>query len=390
MDTDRFILACAMAEPTARAAAAVELPAGTDAPRELLLLPAGRIETRPHDSREAWHNTDAEAVVAASREMRSPLPIDYDHQTQFVPQNGQPAPAAGWIRNLFARGGEVWGEVEWTERGRQAVASREYRFISPTFLYEMASRKVKRIIGAGLTNSPAFFMEAIASAQRAESDMDLEKLRKALGLAKDATEEQILAAASAAAASHTAIAAAARAFGLEEGATADRVAAAATASASGMAAIAKAAGLERTARPETIATAVAVARAGSGDPDPARFVPRSEFDALSERLNGIETGTAEAKATAAVDDAVKAGKVTPAQRDWALGYARNDLAGFEAYAAATPVIVEPGPIVDSARPPGDPNADLNREELAVCRATGIEPEAFKASRKALMEEELLR
>ena len=271
--------------------------------------------------------------------------IDYDHQTQFVPQTGRAAPAAGWIKRLFARAGAVWGEVQWTDRGRAAVESGEYRFISPTFLYEKASRKVTRITGAGLVNSPAFFMEAIASAQTMEDSMNLEKLRKALGLAKDATEEQILAAASAAAASHTAIAAAAKAFGLEDGSTGEQVTAAATASVAGMTAIAKAAGLEEAAKPDAIATAVAAARAGTGggDPDPEKFVPRSEFNALSERLKGIETAGAEATATAAVDAAVRAGKVTPGQRDWALGYARKDLAGFQAYAEAAPAIVEPGP-----------------------------------------------
>ncbi len=51
-----------------------------------------------------------------------------------------------------------------------------------------------------------------------------------------------------------------------------------------------------------MAQAVATATAG-GDPDPKSFVPRAEFDRVSERLNTLETGTAEAKATAAVDAA---------------------------------------------------------------------------------------
>ena len=76
MEPGTFILACAMADTTAVAAAGVELPAGGEAPREILLMPAGRIETRPHDSRAAWHNPDADAVIAASQAMRSDLPID--------------------------------------------------------------------------------------------------------------------------------------------------------------------------------------------------------------------------------------------------------------------------------------------------------------------------
>ena len=382
MDRDRLILSCAMADTTARAAAAVELPGG--APGELLLMPAGRVDTRPHDSRAAWSNPDADAVVSASREMRSDLPIDYDHQTQFAPKNGQPAPAAGWIKELFTRAGAVWGRVEWTSRARAALEAGEYRFISPTFMYRPSDRRVTRITGAGLTNSPAFFMEAIASAQDEEGSMDLEKLRKALGLAKDATEEQILAAASAAAAAVTALAGVATTFGLEEGAAADQVTAAATASAQGMTAIAKAAGLEEAAKPDAIATAVARSNTG-GDPDPTKFVPRAEFDRVSQRLTSLETASVEEKATAAVDRAIRAGKFPPATREHYLSHARRDLQDFEALAAATPVLIEPGPLMDDRRP--DPDAALTKDELAVCRAMGIKPEDFKAERKRMAEAE---
>lgn len=387
MEPETLILACAMAEATARAAAAVEIPAGAGAPGEIMLMPPGRVETRPNDSRKAWSNPDAEAVVAASQQMRSDLPIDYDHQTQFAQTNGQPAPAAGWIRKLFARAGAVWGEVEWTERGRQAVETREYRFISPTFLFEKASRKVKLITGAGLTNNPALFMEALASAQEGDPDMDLEKLRKALGLSNDATVEQILAAATAAAAAQTAIVTVAKTLGLEDGATADQVTEAATAATAGMTEIAKAAGLEGAAKPGAIATAVAAARAGGSDPDPTRFVPRAEFERVSGRVTELETAGVEEKATAAVDTAIRAGKFPPTTREHYLKHARRDLQDFEALAAATPAMLETGALMDDRRPPADPDAELTKDELTVCRAMGIKPEDYKATRKAMAEAE---
>lgn len=62
----------------AKAAAATELPRG-GLPTEILLVPAGEVRTRPHDGRPAWHNPDAQAVVAATKEMGTDLPIDYDH-----------------------------------------------------------------------------------------------------------------------------------------------------------------------------------------------------------------------------------------------------------------------------------------------------------------------
>lgn len=76
-------------------------------------MPAGTVETRPHDDREAWHNPDAEAVAAASRALAADMAIDYEHLGELTRNNGQPAPAAGWIKRVFARDGAVWGEVDW-------------------------------------------------------------------------------------------------------------------------------------------------------------------------------------------------------------------------------------------------------------------------------------
>ena len=52
-----------------------------------------------------------------------------------------------------------------------------------------------------------------------------------------------------------------------------------------------------------------------------------------------------AKVERAVDDAVKAGKVTVAQRPAALAFAKADLASFEAFAAAAPRVVPVVPVI---------------------------------------------
>ena len=344
-----------------RAATSIELPADGDPPQEILLLPAGTIETRPHDGREAWHNPDADAVVAATSELRLDLAIDYEHQSARAERNGQPAPAAGWIKRVFARDGAVWGEVEWTKRAADHITSREYRFISPTFLYHQKTRVVQRLVGAALTNDPALYMQAVARAetppQDQEESMDLEQLRKALGLSKDANDEAILAATEAA-----------------------------TAAATGLKAVAKAAGLEDTAKPPEIEAAV-TASASTSSGDPGRFVPREEYDRTAEALNILQAERVEEKATAAVDAAVEAGKISPAQRNWALGYARKDLDGFKGYASSAPVIIAPGRISGlNGHPRRDPEADLDSKELGVCKTMGLDPAQFKETRKRVLLE----
>lgn len=367
-----------------RAALAAELPAGKP-PSELLLLPAGTIPTRPHDSRAPWHNPDAAAVVAATRELALDLPIDYEHQGERSKDNGQPAPAAGWIRRVFVRDGAVWGEVEWTERAAAMIEAREYRFVSPEFMYEKATRRVAMIVGAALTNNPAMYMRAIASQTEEESEMDLEKLRKALNLAATATEAEILAAATAAALAAAELGRTATALGLEEGAEPATVTATATAAAAGRKAIARAAGLDENARADEVETAVKTAKASAGaggEPDPAAFVPRAEFDRVQDRLTAVETTGSEERATAAVDQAVKDGKITPASRDWALGYARKDADGFAEFVKGAPKILQDGRVAPAADPSGDGDT-LTAEEKAVCRATGVSEKDFLESRKAL-------
>ena len=82
-----------------------------------------------------------------------PLPVDYDHGSVVPKGNGS---AAGWITELQARDNGIWGKVEWTEAGRKAVASREYRFISPVIGFDGNNKQDISIIdSAALTNKPA-------------------------------------------------------------------------------------------------------------------------------------------------------------------------------------------------------------------------------------------
>ena len=114
--------------------------------------------------------------------------------------------------------------------------------------------------------------------------------------------------------------------------------------------------------------------------DPDEYVPRAEFDAAAKTLAELQQHTALAKATAAVDTAIAAGKITPAQRDWALSYASTNTAGFDDYVRAAPVIVQPG-TVGADKTAMDPAAALTEDEKAVCTALGIAADKFKESKQ---------
>ncbi len=346
---------------------AAALPEAAEPPGEILLMPAGAVLFRAHDGRMPVINPDPDDVVGATMALRGAggvdLVVDYEHQTQLAQWNGQPAPAAGWIERVFARDGAVWGAVRWTARAAEMIAAREYRYISPTFLHDSETRRVLVIVGAALVNDPALHMTALARAalaragaeggdtdKQGRSDMNLEELRAALGLGAEADEAAILTAAAAAHQASTTLGETLQALALDEG-----------------------------AGPEAI---LAAARAGPGgvvsDPDPNRFVPRAEFDRVTARLNTVESERGAERALAAVDAATQAGKIAPAQRDWALAYAGKDPAGFDAFVAAAAVILPQGEVMGEPAPLREAGG-LTEAELAVCRATGISAEAFTRS-----------
>lgn len=355
------------------AANAAELvPAvGGGAPDWVHLMPVGAIATV--DGR-AWSNPDPAAVIAASRAGGRDLAIDYDHAMDLSKGAGLPAPAAGWVKDLQLRADGIWGRVEWTERGKAAVAAKEWRYLSPVFTFEKVGGRVLRILRAALTNDPAIVdLAALAARQNQTGEAPMneatrKRLAALLGLAEAATVAEI----------ETALASAS--LVKAETATATAIAQATAAVSTALAPIAKAAGLAETAKPAEIAEAVTKAIAAAGNPDPAKYVPIAVVTDLQGRLSKLESGAATATATAAVDAAMTAGKVSPAMRDWALALATKDRPAFDAFLSAQPAIVTPGRTVT-----GNPDADrpLDEADRAICTQMGLDPKAFAASRKDL-------
>jgi hypothetical protein len=54
----------------ASVACQAELKASGGEPERVLLLPRGKVQTRPDDTRESWTLDDPETVIAATRELR--------------------------------------------------------------------------------------------------------------------------------------------------------------------------------------------------------------------------------------------------------------------------------------------------------------------------------
>ena len=138
-----------------------ELPSTGAVPDWIQLLPPGPNVTGK-DGR-VWRY-DAATVVAAFNARQRPIPLDWEHSSSHRAPQGLDAPAAGWIVELAARADGIWGRVEWTERGRQQVVSREYKFVSPAFLQNATTGEISEIVHAGLTNQPNLPLMALNQA----------------------------------------------------------------------------------------------------------------------------------------------------------------------------------------------------------------------------------
>lgn len=322
-------------------------------PEWIQLLPAGSFKGR--DGRGPYRVKDAAALAAASIQAAGGrLPIDENHQIDTGMKAGAAAPARGWIVELQARGGEVWGRVEWTPTGRVLVEEKAYRGISPAFVHSKGG-DVLQVLRAALTNDPNLPIATLHNRQ--EPDVDLKALRAALGLADDADEAAILAAAE---------------TGRNAVATHSQQ----------LRQIAEAARVENPA--EAGADAIVTALQARGTDDAAAL--RREVVALQAQLTSLQSDAAVARATEAVDAAIRAGKpLTPKLREIYIARHAKDPKGTEAELAELPSL-HAGGIGD--RKPGASGADgLADSDRQVVALMGLDPEAFKKAAAAAASKE---
>jgi phage I-like protein len=325
---------------------------GDGAPPEwICIMPAGTF--RGVDGRGPFTLKDPAAVIAASLKDRGMVALDYNHQTIFACLKGGTAPAAAWIDRMEVRDGAIWGRlVDWTPEGAQAVASKSYRFVSPAFQHDKTTGEVRRIDSVGLVNNPNLAeLPAIASQTGDHMDELLQALRSALGLPADADQNAIIQCC--------------RQF---RGTS--------TTTAAALLPLATTLGLAANASIEGIVKA-AQDKLATGAPDPAKFVPMSAFAELQGKVAELTGAAVKGAADKAVADAMAAGKVTPALKDWALAYAAKDPDGFAGWVKAAPAIVIPGGNAPSGGLPPGSAAVPDEAAQAVCAALGISMDAFK-------------
>lgn len=348
---------------------------GAVVPDWVQVLPAGRFAGR--DGRGPY-SCDARAVCAATLAHfgEAEIPLDYDHQLELSAENGQPAPASGWVKELEPRADGLWARVEWTAKARAGISAREYRYLSPVFFHDKAGT-IRRLDSIALTNLPNLPLKALSRKGEAganfkpkEEPMGFNTLMRAIfGLPESATDDQIATHAKHLTA-ETSLAKSAQAKAENE-----------------LAEVRKALAVKDG---DDLTKAAMTARSQADAPDPARFVPVGVLQSTAAELAELKAMAAKESAAALVDEGVRAGKISPAMSDWAKDYAAKDPEGFKAFMAKAPSIQAGGSAAGDkgpgATPPKDDEGELSKEEKAVCRATGISEDDYKKARAAQAED----
>ena len=282
------------------------------------------------------------------------LPVDYHHGTILAAQGRlAQAPAAGWVQEVEVRAndGELWGRVMWTAEAARRIAARELRYLSPVLRFDMPDRVTGQPVAmmvhsVALTNTP-FLTELGAlneqssfpapdpafsdSEEGGEAMPILAQMAAALGQSVDQVQSALRLECSD-----------------DEG-----VAEALTA---------RSARLHEVEAQGTQRRAVANSLGLPEDSDTA---------AVLSAVQALQRERRDEEARKVVDEAIAAGRVAPAQREFFLNCARDDLdATRECLNGLAPVMTPPARLVPQ------PVRSLSDAEQSVCRQLGLGEEAF--------------
>ena len=290
-------------------------------PEVIRVLPKGHVSSTKGDFEV--DDRDIAGLIRQFKARRLDLVIDYEHQTLSDVQ----APAAGWIKDLYPGEDALMARVEWTQKGREYIANKEYRYLSPVVLVKKADQHAAVFHSAALTNTPAITgmfaiinSDALSIEEEEEPRMELSALIELLGLEEGTAEEDVLKRIK-----ELTQQAAEEGQGGQEGKEGPAK--------EGTQLVANKTvldllGLPEDARTEDVTARIMAFKAGDS--------------ALQRRVAELEKQAASQKAEELVGLAMKDGKLSPAQKEWAVAYALSDPKGFAKFVEKAPVVVPMG------------------------------------------------
>lgn len=294
-----------------------------ECPGRIKILPVGTV-----NSEKGSFTVDEESYRAMKAEMQRrgiDIVIDYEHQTLKDVQ----APAGGWVKDLAYTPEAIEAKVEWTPKAQEYLKNKEYRYLSPVVLTRKKDNRAVALHSLALTNTPAINgMFAIVNSAGADinnddtggNGMDLQKIKELLGLPADAAEEAVM---------NELV----KKLGSDEKKDGEGDAEPGADKGEETQAVANSVilgllGLPDSAKTEDVAGKIMALKAGAD----------SQMQEINDALNRLKDREAED----AVMTALKAGKITAAQKGWAKDYALKDRTGFDSFVEKAPVVAPVG------------------------------------------------
>lgn len=322
----------------------------TGAPEIISVLPLGHVV-----SQKGEFDVDEESFRAMKAQIAQhgvDLVVDYEHQTL----KGVQAPAAGWVKELMLKDGHIQARVEWTPAATGYLQNREYRYLSPVITVRKSDGKATGLHSLALTNTPAIEgMAPIVNSLNFEGGQNnmefIAQIAKLLGLAEGASPEDVLQALQTCIDEN-------KALKDDEEKSKEPPAADVVANK----AVCELLGLKSGAATEDVTAKIMELKGGVID----------GVNVLEE-LKALKRQAAERDADAAVTLALKSGKITPAQKEWARDYALDNPKGFAAFVEKAPQVVPLGEMEledVKALKGGKPD----EATLLVCKQLGISEE----------------
>ena len=274
-------------------------------PEEVKILPVGTVNSEKGD-----FIVDLESYKKMKAEMQRrgiDIVIDYEHQTLKDVQ----APAGGWVKDLIYTPEAIVAKVEWTPKAKEYLKNKEYRYLSPVVLTRKSDSKAVVLHSLALTNIPAINgMFAIVNSVDFDTyntptggkEMDLQRIKELLGLPAETPEEDVM---------NALVKVLEKVKDAPDPKPEEDKEVVANSVILGLLE------LPADSKTEDVTTKIMALKAGVSRQN-------QEIQETMERLRQRD-------ADDAVMMALKAGKITAAQKDWAKEYALKDRKGFDSF-----------------------------------------------------------
>lgn len=341
-------------------------------PEKIQIVPLGQWTDHPQGPFKVSKD-DVLKIISNADDKANDIVIDYEHQTLKDVE----APAAGWIKEFVNNGEDgLFAKVEWTERAKKYLKNKEYKYLSPVLLaYDQDEEGWNRpsvLHSAALTNTPFIdgMKPIVNKFQEDDKNMKLSELIKLLSLKDDATEDQVKKRIEELIGLKDSVI---KTLDLKEDISDEELAAE----------ISK---LEDNDQGEKLSKKIANALEVKPEASESEVVAtihalkQSSKSGISvEEFNKLKNKIAQRDRDSLVELAMKKGKITPAQKDWAEEYALEDPEGFKVFIDKAPVVVpvddeDDTTIIKNGKKVNDVQAIVNKN-------LGVDEESFNKHNK---------